>query len=364
MIRLVMTAVAPGDRRTQSLADALASRLSVACTLTRWFLAEESVYRQSVNGRRPWRPATAEARGTMTKPICIVPAGDWTGEGAVWHAEERALYWVDINRFLIHRFDAQTGNVRNWFFAEPPTALALTDRADTLIVAMASRIILWQPGNDARADFANPERNWPRARLNDGRPDPAGNFWVGSMANNVAKDGSRLAVTETAIGRLFCVHADGSNTVEKTGIGVANTFAWSPDNACFYCGDSSPNTVFVWDYDLRTGRIANERPFFAGFDRGKPDGSAVDRQGYLWNARYGGACLVRVSPDGMVDRIIEMPVAAVTTCTFGGPQLKTLFITTAGAGEGAAKGEQLAGGLFALAVDVPGLPENKFHLSG
>ncbi len=129
----------------------------------------------------------------MTTPLCVVPAGDWTGEGALWHAEERALYWVDINRFLIHRFDTDTGNVRHWFFNEPPTALALTDRTDTLLVALASRIILWQPRNDARADFASPERNWPRARLNDGRPDPAGNFWVGSMFNNVAADGTDIA---------------------------------------------------------------------------------------------------------------------------------------------------------------------------
>jgi sugar lactone lactonase YvrE len=300
----------------------------------------------------------------MTTPLCVVPAGDWTGEGALWHAEERALYWVDINRFLIHRFDSETGNVRHWFFAEPPTALALTDRTDTLLVALASRIILWQPRNDARADFAAPERNWPRARLNDGRPDPAGNFWVGSMFNNVAADGADVPMAASDVGRLFCVRADGSSTVEKTGIGIANTLAWSPDNTHFFCADTLANTVFVWDYDLRTGRIANERPFFADFERGRPDGSAVDREGYLWNARYGGGCVVRVAPDGELDAVINVPVPAVTTCTFGGPQLKTLFITTAGGGKGAVNGERLAGGLFALAVDVPGLPENRFRLGG
>jgi sugar lactone lactonase YvrE len=300
----------------------------------------------------------------MAKPICVVPAGDWTGEGAVWHAGERALYWVDINRFLIHRFDTQTGNVRTWFFSEPPVALALTDRTDTLLVALSSRIILWQPANDARADFANPERNWPHARLNDGRPDPTGNFWVGSMQNNVADDGTRIPVTDTSAGRMFCVHADGSSTVEKTGIGVSNTFAWSPDNTRFYTADTSINTLFVWDYDLRTGRIANERPFFVGFERGRPDGSAVDRDGYLWNARYRGGCVVRIAPDGSVDRIVDLPVAKVTTCTFGGPQLATLFITTAGGEEAGATHERLAGGLFALAVDVPGLPENTFRLRG
>ncbi len=300
----------------------------------------------------------------MTTPICVVPAGDWTGEGALWHAEERAIYWVDINRFLIHRFDTETGNVRNWFFSEPPTALALTDRTDTLLVALASKIILWQPGNDARADFSSPERNWPAARLNDGRPDPAGNFWVGSMQNNVGVKPSEPMPEPVNIGRLFCVHADGTSTVEKTGIGVSNTLVWSPDNTRFYFADTRLNTIFVWDYDLRTGRIANERPFFAGFERGGPDGSAIDREGFVWNARFGGGCVVRIAPDGEIDAIVDIPAAAVTTCTFGGPQLKTLFVTTGGGGAGRANDERLAGGLFALAVDVPGLPENRFHLGG
>jgi sugar lactone lactonase YvrE len=284
----------------------------------------------------------------MAAPVCVVPAGDWTGEGALWHAQEKAVYWVDIGRFLIHRFEPDTGNVRNWFFSEPVTALGLTDRPDTLIVATASKVILWQPGNDARADFANPERGRAGQRLNDGRPDPAGNFWVGSM-----REGN-----QPSPGKLFRIAADGSCTVEKEGIGVSNTFCWSPDNTRFYFGDTAANTINVWDYDLRTGRIANERPFFTGFDRGGPDGSAMDREGYLWNARWGGGCVVRVAPSGEVDRIVEMPVTNITTCTFGGPQLKTLFITSAERSD-----ERLSGSLYTLQVDVPGLPENRFRLA-
>ena len=309
---------------------------------------------------RPW----ALEEELMAEPICVVPARDWTGEGALWHAAERALYWVDINRFLIHRYELATRAVRTWFFAEPPTALGLTDRADTLIVALASRLILWQPGNDARADFAILDRDWPKVRLNDARPDPAGNFWAGTMQNNVAENGGDIAITDHTLGRLFRVTGKGTTTVEKTGIAITNTLAWSPDNKRFYCGDSLRNVISVCDYDLATGRIANERPFFAGFERGLPNGSAMDSAGYLWNARYDGGCVVRVAPDGKVDRIVEMPVRAVTTCTFGGPQLKTLFITTARGGLGMANNERLAGGLFTLDVDVPGLPENTFRLGG
>ena len=291
----------------------------------------------------------------MTEPACIVPAGDRTGEGAVWHAEEKALYWVDITRFLIHRYDPAAGTLKSWFSTEPPTALALSDRPDTLLVALASKVILWQPRNDARADFALPEKNWPRVRLNDGRADPAGYFWVGSMQNNVAADGGELPITDRAAGQLYRIAASGAVSVHKTGIGITNTLAWSPDAKLFYCGDTLRNAIYVWDYDRAAGTIANERPFFTDFARGQPDGSAMDRDGYLWNARYGGGCIVRVAPDGRIDRVVEMPVGNITTCTFGGTDLRTLYITTA-AGPGRA-----GGALFACQVAVAGLPANPYR---
>lgn len=298
----------------------------------------------------------------MGEVECLAPAGDWTGEGAVWHEGEQALYWVDISRFLIHRYDPASKAMWNWLFEEPPTTLALTDRPDTIAVALGGRIVLWQPRSDARTDFALPEDNWPKARLNDGRADPAGNLWVGSMQNNVAEDGSDRPITDRAAGRLFRVAPDGKVTVVKAGIGIANTFAWSPDHARFYFADTLANVIGVFDYDPRTGTVSDERPFFAGYGRGGPDGSVVDAAGTLWNARYGGACVVGVSPDGKVAGVIEMPCDNVTTCTFGGRELRTLFITTARGG--ASPGSRLAGSLYAVEMDVPGLPENRFRIGG
>jgi sugar lactone lactonase YvrE len=164
-------------------------------------------------------------------------------------------------------------------------------------------------------------------------------------------------------GRVFRVKSDGSFTVQRTGIGITNTYVWSPDGTRFYNGDTDANAISVFDFDMRTGDISNERPFFVGYERGGPDGSAVDRDGYVWNARYGGGCVVRISPSGGIDRVVEVPTPAVTNCTFGGPDLKTLFITTARGGEGAANGDRFAGGLFAIRVEVPGTPENKFRLT-
>lgn len=298
----------------------------------------------------------------MTGVNCIVPTGDWTGEGAIWHAAEKALYWVDIQRRLIHRHDTVSAATHTWFFDEPPVALALTERPDTLLVALGGSLVLWQPANDARADFAKPEDNWPKARLNDGRADPAGNFWVGSMFNNVASDGQAVPIDDDAAGRLFRIDGDGSVSVEKTGIGISNTFCWSPDKSRFYTGDTMKNAISVWDFDAETGTIANERSFFADFERGAPDGSAIDSEGCLWNARYGGACVVRVAPSGDILSVLEMPVENITTCAFGGPDLKTLYITTATGGPGA--GARLAGGLFAFETEVPGTPENHFRIGG
>lgn len=293
------------------------------------------------------------------EPVCVAPTADECGEGPVWHSGEQALYWTDINRFLIHRFDPAHGNVKSWFFDEPVTALALTDRDDTLAVALGSRVIVWNSQSDARRDHGFRLPGWPAVRLNDGRADPRGALWVGSMRNNVRPDGS----SGEAGGRdgvLYCIQPDGGVQPWKRSIGISNTLTWSPDRSRFYFGDTLENAIYVYDFDCATGAISNERAFFTGFDRGLPDGSIMDSEGYLWNCRYHGGCIVRVAPDGRVDQVIEMPTANVTSCTFGGKDLKTLYVTTAAAG--APPGDRLAGGLFTIYSAVAGQPENRFRV--
>ncbi|MDQ2710633.1 MAG: SMP-30/gluconolactonase/LRE family protein [Acidobacteriota bacterium] len=295
---------------------------------------------------------------SIGEPACVAPTGDECGEGPVWHEGEQALYWTDINRFLIHRFDGRHGSVKSWFFDEPVTALALTDRDDTLAVALGSRVILWSPGSDARWDHHFHLPDWPAVRLNDGRADPFGGFWVGSMRNNVRPDGSPGEAGGND-GVLHCIKPDGKVQVWKRGIGISNTLTWSPDRSRFYFGDTLENAIYIYDVDHATGEISNERPFFTGFARGLPDGSAMDSEGYLWNCRYGGGCIVRVAPDGSVDRVIEMPSVNITSCTFGGKDLKTLYVTTAAAASD--PGDRLAGSLFAIDSDVAGQPENRYR---
>jgi sugar lactone lactonase YvrE len=290
---------------------------------------------------------------------CVAPTGDRCGEAAIWSTEERAVYWTDVTRFLLHRYDADSGSVRSWFFDEPVVALSLTTRADTLLVGLGSRLVLWNPATDARRDHGFVLAGSPRVRLNDGRTDPLGNFWVGSMKNNVEPDGE-LGDVGPGEGVLFRIAPDGATTEEVRGLGISNTLCWSPDRRHFYFGDTLANEIRVYDYDAADGRIAGGRTFFAGAPRGLPDGSAIDAEGCVWNCRFGGGCILRVAPSGEVIATVEMPVPNITTCAFGGPDLKTLFITTAG--RPSEPGDRLAGGLFALDAPAPGLPENRFRL--
>lgn len=287
-----------------------------------------------------------------------VPASNICGEGPVWSAVEQALYWTDINRFLWQRYHPATGATHHWMFDEPVCATAKTNEAGKFLIALGSRVIVWDSKDDSRTQFSTPETNLPASRLNDGRPSPFGDFWVGSMQNNVGPNGERVDIDNHHLGTLYRVASDGSVVTYEKNLGISNTLCWSPDKTKFYFGDSMQNTIFVWDYDISTGDISNKQIFFQGFDRGSPDGSAMDSDGYLWNARYGGGCVVRVAPDGSIDRIVEMPVSNLTCCAFGGPELKTLFVTSAHQ-----PGELRSGSLFSMQVEAPGLPENVFNLS-
>lgn len=293
------------------------------------------------------------------KPVVAAPAGDWCGEGLVWRPVDQALYWVDINRFLIHRYDPASLAVQSWFFDEPVTALLLTDRDDTLAAMLGSRLILWKPATDERRDHTFRLPGWPQVRLNDAGVDPRGSMWLGSMRNNVNPDGSAGKAGGTD-GVLYRLDGDGAVSEWKRDIGIANTMVWSPDHTRFYSADTLRNIMFVYDYDVARGAISNERPLLADFSRGHPDGSAVDSEGFLWNCRHGGGCIVRVAPDGSIERVIDMPVSNITNCAFGGPDYHTLYVTSAGLGSPA--GQRMAGSLFTIESEVAGMPENRFAI--
>jgi sugar lactone lactonase YvrE len=286
---------------------------------------------------------------------CAVPAGDICGEGAVWHPEQNVLYWNDINRFLLHRYHVDNQATQTWIFDEPVTAVNLTTDPELLLLVLGSKVGFWSPGTHPRVQTIYRLATAPEMRFNDARVDPRGSLWVGTMRNNVGEQGENLDVAYTD-GVLYRIETDGAVSEWKRDIGISNTVAWSPDRRKLYFGDSVANAIYSFSYDESSGAISGERTHFAGHDQGLPDGSAIDADGHLWNARYGGGCIVRIAPDGSLDRVITLPVRNPTTCAFGGPELKTLYITSA------RSAEQLSGSVFAMEPEVGGIPDGRFRL--
>jgi sugar lactone lactonase YvrE len=180
------------------------------------------------------------------------------------------------------------------------------------------------------------------------------------MRNNVEEDGSDLEA-EGFTGSLYRVTPDGVVSVIDRGFGITNTLVWSPEQTTFYCGCSIRNVIYAYDYNAENSSVGNRRAFVENVAPGLPDGSAMDEEGCLWNCRFFGGCIVRISATGRVVQTIAMPVSNITNCCFGGSDLKTLFVTTASMRAGA--GEKLAGGLFAIRSEVRGLKPGRFRLS-
>lgn len=250
-----------------------------------------------------------------------------------------------------------------WLFDEPPVALALSTETGRMLVALASRLIWWWPAQDRRQEHGFRLTGHPTVRLNDGRPDPLSNFWVGSMYNNVTHEGG--ATDEHAApdrGHLFRITPNGQATEELSGIGIANTLCWSPNRSRFYFADTLRNEIRQYDFDAATGGIDGGASYLSGYGLGLPDGSAIDSEGYVWNCRWGGGGIVRVAPDGAIDGFHPVPTSNPTTCAFGGPGLSTLFITSAR--NEAQPGDRLEGSLWALDAGVSGLPENRVKVAG
>lgn len=289
---------------------------------------------------------------------CVTSTGDFCGEGAVWHPQEDAIFWVDINGFLLHRYDVKTGNVQTWKFDQPPTAVVLTTDPERIGLILGGRVVLWNIRQCQTTATLFELPGWPKERCNDARVAPNGILWVGTMQNNVASDGAPLPITEY-IGQLFSLEANGTTKVWRTGMGIENSADWSPDFTRMYFADTLLNRIYRCTFDVSGNSIGPSEVFNEGFARGVPDGSSMDAQGYLWGCRHGGGCLVRIAPDGTIAEVVDMPAKNPTTCRFGGPDWKTLYITSAGED---APEEGGGGSLFAMEVDTPGLPTTPFRL--
>ena len=302
-------------------------------------------------------PVSASASGSASSARdvpTVTRIGEQTdllGECLLWDERGNALYWVDIRRPAIRRLHHASGTVETWPMPDLVGSIAFVAGEDRLLVALPDRIALFDPASAALEPFvAAPQV--PGHRFNDGRVDRQGRFWVGTMHN----------VTRAPEGVLYVLDERRALVPVRTGISIPNSLAWSPDGRTMYFADSLRYTIFAYDFDRATGAMSNERVFVTTTPPAFADGSAVDAEGCLWNAEFNAARVVRYTPDGRIDRVIEVPVRKPTCCAFGGPDLDILYITTASQfmtpEELAA--EPFAGSLLAVEPGVRGLVEPRF----
>ena len=277
------------------------------------------------------------------------------GECPLWSPADDRLYWIDIDGRAVNRHDPATGLDETQPAPGRPGSIALTAVPGRLLVAIEGRLAFLDWSTGAWQDWIALEPEGQGNRMNDGRCDRAGRFWVGSM------------LVDTAAGRntgiLHRVEADGTATRMRSGIGVPNGLAFAPDGRTMYFADTHRDLVWAYDYDQATGEPTNERVFldFATLP-GRPDGAAVDEAGCYWIACVYGSVVLRVTPDGRVDRRVPVPVPKPTMAAFGGSDRSTLFITSIGGGGSHEVDPAFpdAGALFAVDVGVRGLSERTF----
>ena len=270
----------------------------------------------------------------------VVQASDKLGEGPAWSSVDNRLYWFDIKQRRLSSFEPATE--ARQVFELPVRASAAAPRADgTLLLATERGLAFFDPRSGG-FDLRQPMDLGPGFRSNDGVLLGDGCFWWSSMDD----DGGRRP------GVIFRTCPDGFTEPMTEGIHIANSLAMSPDGRTVYLADSRKQTIWACDAaDL------SKRQVFATTTLGGPDGSCVDEEGFLWNAEWGAWRVVRYAPDGRIDRIVEVPVEQPSACMFGGPDLTTLYITSAWEDlSDEARGKQpLAGSLFAFEPGVRGL---------
>lgn len=277
------------------------------------------------------------------------------GEGPIWHEGRQQLFFFDINEQSLFAATAAGEIVDSWLFNETVAAAAVVDD-HTLALATDTGLKTFDLATGGMNRVNEIEADNEATRTNDSRVHPSGAFWIGTMTRSKS---------ETPIGSVYHYRA-GALTTLKSGIRIPNATCFSPDGRIAYWSDTPTRQILQVATDPETGLPAGEWKLFADLSDGPgyPDGAVVDSEGYLWNARWGGSCVVRHAPDGSVDRVVELPVSQVTCPAFGGPELKTLFITSANTGLSAEQlaAEKIAGGVFVIDLDIAGLPETPIAL--
>lgn len=268
-------------------------------------------------------------------------------EGPVWVARDAALWFVDIKSHKIHRLDPASGGKRSWD-APAQVGFCLPATNGKFVAGLQTGLAIFDPADGSFTPLTDPEPALPGNRLNDGTVDPAGRLWFGTM------DDGENEVT----GRIYRLGADGRCAAETAAVCISNGPAVSPDGRALYHVDTLGGVIHAAPIGA-DGTLGQSRVFvMIPNDEGFPDGPAVDAEGCVWIGLYNGGAVRRYSPDGELLEVVEFPVSAITKVAFGGPDLRTVYATTANKHLDAPgrAGEPHAGDLFAFQVSVPGVP--------
>ena len=291
---------------------------------------------------------------TVTPDQCVLKWDAVVGESPLWHAGEKRLYWVDIPRKRVHRFDPATGHNETFDLPEIVSCLAFR-KSGGLVVTLKQAIAAFDYDAGTLEIFHGVETGQAGTRFNDGRVDPQGRFWCGTTGD---PDWGK------PVGSLYRMDVDRKLTRVFGQVECANGTAWSPDGRTMYFTESMRHVIWAFDFDPATGTPTNRRPFVS-LDYGSdvfPDGLCVDADGFVWSNHVGVGKVVRYDPDGVAERELVLPVPRAVGCTFGGDGLMTLFVTSAR--ETMTKEQldeaPLSGSVFAIDVGVGGLPVTPF----
>ncbi len=274
---------------------------------------------------------------------------DKLGESPLWNSATGELYWVDFFGPTIHRL-ASDGKRRDWTLPQFASIGSLVFCADgNLLIGVNNGIHVFDPRDGSVSPFADPNQGRPDLSYNDAKVDRHGNYWIGNFD-----------LTESAPrGVLYALNRRGEWRIGDSGFVVCNGPTFSPNGDVLYFSDSMGRQSLAYDLDPATARLTNRRVFqkYTEAD-GIPDGCCVDTEGCIWIAMYDGAKVFRLSLSGERLETLALPARNITSCCLGGKDLRTLFVTS---GRAADDSEPEGGALFAIEVDVPGLPEPLFR---
>lgn len=287
------------------------------------------------------------------EPELVVDARATLGEGPVWHPRRQQLYWVDIEEGKLHVHDP-AGQQDRVYEVGCRVGAAVPRRPGGMVVATESGLQAFDLETSRRENLADPESHLPDNRFNDGKCDAEGRFWAGTMSLK----------REPNAGSLYVLERDHSVRRVLDGVTTSNGLDWSLDRSTMYYIDTPTLQVAAFDFNLSAGTISNRRTVIRFPDGvGRPDGMTIDAEGMLWIAHWDGGRITRWDPDGSrLLATLHVPADRVTSCTFGGPKLETLYITTArhGLDTQALARQPHAGGLFSVSPGVSGLPAHEY----